>query len=235
MNTQAPQILNDIVEALKGSNLKAIRENNEGRVNSKQDEDQIIAWLKADPRFSDHIKEGQLRGFGDMTVTDAAGVDHVVNIKTSIGGSDNAFSKLGFLWAFTDLSLDDYRKLKIANKITDKKFAELVIAHKCQTLRDYWFLSLDKNDFTHVMVRGVKQITHWVKNPTNNMQISWDKEHSSSDRVAAFDEIFRDVITDGVFRCWAMKAEQWADAINYRKEQLDADTEQLDPQAEAAL
>ncbi len=235
MNTRAPQILNDIVAALKGSNLKAIRENNEGRVNSKQDEDQIIAWLKADPRFADHIKEGQLRGFGDMTVTDAAGVDHVVNIKTSIGGSDNAFSKLGFLWAFTDLSIEDYRKLKIANKITDNRFAELVTQHKCNTDRDYWFLSLDKNDFTHVIVRGVKQITHWVKNPTNNMQISWDKEHRSTDRTDDFDVIFRDVITDGVFRCWSMKAEQWMAAINYRKEQLDANADQSHSQTEAAL
>jgi hypothetical protein len=225
MNTKAPQILNDIVEALKGSNLKAITENNEGRVNSKQDEDQIIAWLKAQPRFAAHIKEGQLRGFGDMTVTDAAGVDHVVNIKTSIGSSDNAFSKLGILWALTDLTIEDYRELKIANKISDKKFAELVIAHKCNTDRDYWFLSLDKNDFSHVMIRGVKQIVNWGKNPTNNLQIAWAAEHLCVARDDDFDTVFNDVITDGVFKCWAMKADQWLAAIRYREEELNAHAE----------
>ena len=160
-----------------------------------------------------------------MTVTDAAGVDHVVNIKTSIGSSDNAFSKLGILWALTDLTIEDYRELKIANKISDKKFAELVIAHKCNTDRDYWFLSLDKNDFSHVMIRGVKQIVNWGKNPTNNLQIAWAAEHLCAARDDDFDTVFNDVITDGVFKCWAMKADQWLAAIRYREEELNAHAE----------
>ena len=43
MNPKAPQILNDIVNALTTSKLKAVTENAEGRVNSKKDEDKIIA------------------------------------------------------------------------------------------------------------------------------------------------------------------------------------------------
>ena len=46
MNPKAPQILNDIVEALKKSNLKAVNENEEGRVNSKKYEDKIIHVIK---------------------------------------------------------------------------------------------------------------------------------------------------------------------------------------------
>ena len=215
MNAKAPQILNDIVEALKKSNLRAVSENSEGRVNSKKDEDKIIAWLQKQPQFAARIKEGVLRSFSDMIVVDDQGIEHVVNIKTSVGSSDNAFSKLGILWALTDLTIEDYKKLKISNKISDTKFAELVIKHKKETDRDYWFLSLDKNNFSHVLVRGVKQITHWGKNPTNNLQIVWNKEHECSPNTNTFDEVFYNVITDGAFRCWANKAAQWKMAIDF--------------------
>jgi hypothetical protein len=217
MNPAAPKILNDIVEALKKSNLKAVNENTEGRVNSKKDEDKIIAWLEKQPKFKNRIKAGVLRSFSDMIVVDYDGSEHVVNIKTSIGSSDNAFSKLGLLWAFTGLTFEQYEDEGIANKISDKKFAELILKHKKETTRDYWFLSLDKKDFSHVMVRGVKQITFWGKNPTNNLQIMWSKEHESPPNTAEFEVVFNNVITNGVFYCWAKKAEQWETAINFYK------------------
>lgn len=220
MNTKAPKILNDIVEALKKANLKAVNENNEGRVNSKKDEDKIIAWLQKQPQFNGRIKEGVLRSFMDMEVEDYDGTTHAVNIKTSVGSSDNAFSKLGILWALTDLTIKDYNEKKISNKISDTKFAELVIKHKKETTRDYWFLSLDKKDFSHVMIRGVKQITHWGKNPTNNLQIMWSKEHACDPNTLTFDEVFYNVITDGAFKCWADKAAQWTKAIEFRNANL---------------
>jgi len=224
MNPAAPKILNDIVEALKKSNLKAVNENTEGRVNSKKDEDKIIAWLEKQPKFKNRIKAGVLRSFSDMIVVDYDGSEHVVNIKTSIGSSDNAFSKLGLLWAFTGLTIKEYEDLGIANKISDKKFAELIIKHKKETTRDYWFLSLDKKDFSHVMVRGVKQITHWGKNPTNNLQIMWSKEHESLPNTNEFEVVFNNVITNGVFYCWAKKAEQWETAINFYKNPVPVKT-----------
>jgi len=220
MNPKAPKILNDIVDAIKKSNLKAVNENSEGRVNSKKDEDKIIAWLQKQPQFKDRIKEGVLRNFMDMEVIDYDGSTHAVNIKTSIGSSDNAFSKLGLLWALTDLTAAQYAELKITNKISDTKFAELVIKHKKETARDYWFLSLDKKDFSHVMVRGVKQITHWGKNPTNNLQIMWSKEHDSEPNTQTFEEVFYNIITDGAFKCWANKAAQWTTAIDYRNKNI---------------
>jgi len=216
MNPAAPKILNDIVEALKKSNLKAVNENAEGRVNSKKDEDKIIAWLQKQSKFKNRIKAGVLRSFSDMIVVDYNGEEHVVNIKTSIGSSDNAFSKLGLLWAFTSLTIEQYAEEKISNKISDKKFAELIIKYKQETDRDYWFLSLDKKDFSHVIVRGVKQITFWGKNPTNNLQIAWSKEHESLPNTDAFELVFNNVITNGVFYCWAEKAKQWKAAIDYR-------------------
>ena len=219
-NSKAPKILNEIANALRNSNLIAESDNTEGRVNSKKDEDKIIAFLKADPRFTDRIVEGALRNFSDMNVIDYDGTEHVVNIKTSVGSSDNAFSKLGLLWALTDLTIEDFRKLKIAKKISDKQFSNLVVKHKKDTPRDYWFLSLDKKDFRHVVVRGVKQITNWGKNPTNNLQINWSLEHKSNPGIDKFDDVFYNVITNGAFKCWSDKAAQWMDAIKYRNDNL---------------
>jgi predicted transport protein len=222
MNPKAPKILNDIVTALQTAGLTAVTEDTEGRVNSKKDEDRIVTWLKAQPKFKHRIREGMLRGFGDMMVVDDADIEHVVNIKTSVGSSDNAFSKLGLLWALTNLTLEQFQEMKIANKISDNKFAELVVKHKAQTDRDYWYLSLDKKDFSKVMVRGVKQINHWGKNPTNNLQIQWDKEHASDLIDRPFDEVFANIISDGAFRCWAMKADQWKVGINHYNAYLKA-------------
>jgi hypothetical protein len=215
MNPKAPEILNDIVAALQTAGLTAVTEDNEGRVNSKKDEDRIVTWLKAQPKFKHRIRSGLLRGFGDMWVVDDADVEHVVNIKTSIGSSDNAFSKLGLLWALTNLTLKQFQEMKIANKISDTKFADLVIKHKADIDRDYWYLSLDKKNFSNVMVRGVKQINHWGKNPTNNLQIQWDKEHASDLIDRPFDEVFANIILDGAFQCWATKADQWKIGINH--------------------
>ena len=77
-NTKAPAILNEIVTALRTSNLKAVNENTEGRVNSKKDEDKIIAWLQRQPQFAGRIKEGVLRSFSDMIAVDDQGIEHVV-------------------------------------------------------------------------------------------------------------------------------------------------------------
>lgn len=221
MNSKAPKILNDIVQALSKSNLKAVTEDVEGRVNSKKDENKIIAWLSKQPQFEGRIKDSPtLRGFADMEVIDDDGVAHMVNIKTSLGYNDNAFSKLGLLWSLTDMTIDDFKSLKINNKVGDKQFADLVLERKKDTNRDYWYLSVDKNDFSKVMVRGVKQIVNWLMNPTNNLQIVWKKEHNCDPGSKPFDEVFEDIITNGVFYCWEQKANHWKSALEHRKKSI---------------
>ena len=212
MNPAAPQILNDIVEALKGAKLTAVTEDDEGRVNSKKDELNVINWLMSQPQFQNNVRPIGLRQFGDMVVTDSQGEDHFVNIKTSIGSSDNAFSKVGFLWAFTDLTIDE-----MPSKISNKKWFELIVKHQADINRDYWFLSLDKSDMSHVIVRGVKQIQHWGRNPTNNMQIAWSKEHQSELKAFTFEQAWQNVIVDGVLFCWEKYCEGMLDGINHRQ------------------
>ena len=215
MNPQAPQILNDIVTALRGANLIAVTEDDEGRVNSKKDENNVIEWLMAQPQFNGAVRPVALRAFGDMIVTDENGTDHYVNIKTSRGSNDNAFSKLGFLWAFTDLPIE-----KMPRSIGNNKWFELITKHRANINRDYWFLSLDKNDMSHVIIRGVKQIQFWGRNPTNNLQINWQKEHANELTSYTFDEAWRNVIVDGVLYCWEKYCEGMLNGIKYRQENI---------------
>jgi hypothetical protein len=212
MNPAAPKILNEMVESLKTAKLIAVTEDDEGRVNSKKDEANVIKWLMEQPQFHGRVREVGLRQFGDMIVTDYDGQDHYVNIKTSAGSSDNAFSKLGFLYAYTDIPVED-----MPSSISDKKWFELMMAHKKDIGRDYWYLMLDKSNMNNVMVRGVKQIQNWVYNPTNNLQVNWKKECTCSPKETSFDQSFKDVVVNGVLYCWEKKVQSMLDGIEYRK------------------
>ena len=104
-----PQILIDIVEILTAEKIKiAEKVEGEGRVASLNDEGTIIRFLQAHPILGKYISSGKARAMGDILVTDYNEVTiHPVNIKTSIGSSDNATSKGGFLYALTDMTLDE--------------------------------------------------------------------------------------------------------------------------------
>jgi hypothetical protein len=217
-----PKILDEIVDSLLSSGLTPDTQLAEGRANSLVDERNVIDWLQKQPQFKGRIESSAARKFGDFWVLDYDDTWHVVNIKTTTAKSpDNAYSKIGLLWAFTDLSLDDFRRIKISSKIKDNRFAELILKHKKEVNRDYWFLYLDKNNFdTTIFIRGLKEITSWNKNPTNNIQIKWYEEKRKTPISLPFDQVFTDVIIDGVFRCWYTKSLQWQDAIDYHKEYL---------------
>ena len=99
-----PKILEDITKAVSDKKIK-IAEGIEGedRVASLKDEGTVIDFLLT-TNLSEYILKDKARKFGDMTVLDYDGqTKYVVNIKTSIGSSDNATSKIGFLYAFTDM------------------------------------------------------------------------------------------------------------------------------------
>lgn len=212
-NPAAPKILNDLVKALQSANIKSVKKSDEGRVDSKNDENNIFNWIKKQPKFKGRVRQAGLRQFGDLVVTDDEGNDHYVNIKTTTGGSDNAFSKLGFLWAFTDLSIENLPK-----SISNDKWFELICKHKKDIGRDYWFLSFNKSNMNEVSLRGVKQIENWAKNPTNNLQINWKKEHETKVKKYTFEEAWERVIIDGVLFCWEKYCYSMLEGIKYRNE-----------------
>lgn len=196
-----PQILIDIVEALKSEKIKiAGKIEGEGRVASLSDEGTIIRFLQAHPILGKYISSGETRGLADMIVTDYNGVTiHPVNIKTSIGSSDNATSKGGFLYSLTDMTLEE-----IPFAMGWDKFYNLLESRRADIEgKDYWFLSVDKNDSSNVMIRGSKQISKYVENanPANLLQINWKKE-KLAEPVNRTWEKSHDTLVNGILRCY---------------------------------
>lgn len=196
-----PQVLLDIADALKTEKIQISEKvEGEGRGGSLHDEGTIKRFLQGHPKFENRIKEVEARGFGDMRVLDYNDETlHVVNIKTSHGSSDNATSKLGFLYAFTDMSYDE-----LPGSIAWKKFHQLLIERKADIpYKDYWFLCVDKTDSSNVMIRGAKQIVNWRENanPSNLLQINWSKEKSCQPANRTYDEAY-EVIINGIVRCF---------------------------------
>ena len=195
--TMIPKILQDVENYLKEYQIK-IRENieGEGRVASLVDEGTVKKALMEDKKLKPYILDAELRGFGDMTVLDYdMKTKYVVNIKTSIGSSDNCFSKIGFVYALTDLQPEDLPK-----SMNFLKFNELIETHKADVPnKDYYFLCVDKNNSSNVLLRGAKQITNWTVNinPQNILQVNWKKEKLSEPTIRTWDEAY-EVLIGGV-------------------------------------
>ena len=191
-----PQVLQDIQDFLKQSVVQ-ISEKVEGepRGGSLKDEGTIKRLLMKHPKFMHYIIYEKPRNFGDMVVLDYdEKTKHVVNIKTSIGKIDNAFSKAGIVYALTDMPLES-----IPRRMNFKKMIELIHTHgKNIPGRDYWFLCVDKNDASNVMIRGARQIRNWTMNinPCNVLQIDWKKEKECLPIHRTWEESYN-VLVDG--------------------------------------
>ena len=189
---QNPKIFKPLVEHLISLELQmsgAVE--GEGRAASLKDEGIIKRALK-DSQFGDKICDQPARRFGDMTVLDDDGVMHVVNIKTSKGGKDNCFSKCGIVYALTDLAADE-----IPKQINFKKMYELIKNHKADIpQKDYWYLCVNKENTSEIMVRGLKQIRNFVVNinPSNILQIDWKKEKMCEPVERTWDEAYETII-----------------------------------------
>ena len=197
-----PKILKDVAEIIRKEKIvisEAVE--GEGRGGSLKDEGTIIRFLENDPILGEYILSEEARRFGDMTVLDYDGeTKYVVNIKTSIGSSDNATSKIGFLYALTDMEPEEMPK-----NMNWKKFMELLNDRKADIpTKDYWFLCVDKNNSSNVMIRGAKQINCWTENanPANMLQIGWKKEKELTPIERTYDESY-EVLVGGIKRCIA--------------------------------
>lgn len=202
MNTKAPKVLNDIVQFLQAAKIQISEKvEGEGRGGSLKDEGTIKRLLQAQPKFKNHVFDVPPRRFGDMLVKDyKTNQMHVVNIKTSIGSADNATSKMGFLYAFTDIAYDE-----LPGSMNWRKFDQLLKSRRADIPnKDYWFLCVDKNDTSNVMIRGCKQINFYGENanPSNLLQINWSKEKTVPPANRTYDQAY-DVIIMGIARCYA--------------------------------
>lgn len=193
-NIILPPILKEMEEFLKSKNIQC-HENveGEGRAASLMDEG-IIKKLLIE-KYPDNIINQGARMLGDVLVRDNDGEIYPVNIKTSLGGTDNSFSKGGFIFALTNLNID-----QIPLSMNFVKMKRLIDENRCDNpMKDYWFLCVDKKTCS-VMIRGAKQINHWVVNinPSNILQINWKLEKQCDPILRNGDDAYNVLIENGV-------------------------------------
>ena len=65
--------------------------------------------------------------------------------------------------------------------------------------KDYWFLCVDKNNSSNILIRGTKQINNWVPNinPSNVLQVNWKKEKLLPPAERTYEETL-EIIIGGV-------------------------------------
>jgi hypothetical protein len=195
---KTPQILLDVVKYLKTNKLVAESKiNGEGRMASLKDEEVIIEFLKKNKTFSKYVIDVEARKAGDFYLLDYDKVTiHIVNIKTTSGTTDNATCKIGFLWAFTNMKLDE-----LPGNITLKNWYNLMTNRKSNIPnRDYWYLTFDKRNMSNVFLRGAKQIVNWKYNPSNFLQIAWKTEWETKEQSYSFEESYSNIM-DGMKEC----------------------------------
>lgn len=188
-----PLILKDVEEFLQTKNIQC-HENveGEGRAASLMDEGIIKRLLIQ--KFPNNIINQSARKLGDILIKDNDGVIYPVNIKTSLGGTDNCFSRGGFVFALTHLNLEN-----IPSSMNLRKMKNLIDDNRCDNpMKDYWFLCVDKKS-SSVMIRGAKQINHWVVNinQSNILQINWAKEKTCDPVLRNGDDAYK-VLIGGV-------------------------------------
>ena len=194
-----PKILKDIKNYLKKYQIQ-ISENieGEGRGGSLKDEGSIKRALLENKKLNPHILSVKARGMGDMIVLDYdKKTKYVVDIKTSLGNNDNCFTKRGIVYAFTKLSIE-----KAPASMNWERFNNLIEENKDDIFgKDYWFLCVDKNDSSNVLLRGAKQINTWTINinPSNILQINWGREKDLKPAKRTWNEAY-DVIINKVKR-----------------------------------
>jgi len=150
-------------------------QNEDGRINSCMDEENIILLLIE--KFNKRIIKPKIRMWYDILAFDYMYGWIPINIKTSTTKtSDNTGNLAMCVYSFTDEILDFNKyytngimSVVLFNKLKNKKFNTY---HK----KDYYFIVLNKKNSRDIIINSVKGLTILTPNINNlPFQIIWDK------------------------------------------------------------
>jgi len=163
-----------IKEYLKTQTIKFSCENEDGRINSCFDEDEIIKSLVK--KFDDRIKRPKIRMWYDILAFDYRYGWIPINIKTTTTKTNDNTGNLAMcVYAYTDENLDinkSYNNGKMSEilfqKIKNKKYNKI---HK----KDYYFLVLNKTKTNDIIINSLKGLSTLSPNVNNlPFQIIWN-------------------------------------------------------------
>jgi len=170
-----PLILYKIQHFLELQSFQFSSLNEDGRLNSCLDEDEIIKILI--DKFNDKIKKPKIRMWYDILVYDYFYGWLPVNIKTTTTTtSDNTGNLAMCVYAYTDEKLDlnkAYENGKMSTILLDKLEKK---TYNKNNKKDYYFIVLNKNNSSNVIINSVKGLLLLTPNINNlPFQVNWSK------------------------------------------------------------
>ena len=185
-----PMIMYSIQKYLQSMNIQFSSQNDDGRINSCADEDEIIKLLIQ--KFNDKIKKPKSRMWYDILAYDYLYGWLPINIKTTnTYTSDNTGNFAMCVYAYTDekLCLDidkSYENGKMSllflEKIKNKQYNYI-------QKKDYYFLVLNKSNCKDIIINSVKGLNKLTPNINNlPFQVCWDKN-----RIFHYDSIHKKI------------------------------------------
>jgi hypothetical protein len=177
---QLPLIMYKIKKHLKLQVFQFSTQNEDGRINSCIDEDEVIKLLIE--KFGEKIKKPKIRMWYDILAFDYMYGWVPINIKTTTTiTSDNTGNLAMCVYAYTNEILDihmdkSYENGKMSNilfnKLKNKKY-------NTNNKKDYYFIVLNKTDASDIIVNSVKGLTILTPNINNlPFQVCWDKNRT---------------------------------------------------------
>jgi hypothetical protein len=174
---QLPLIMYIIQKYLKIQAFKFSTQNEDGRINSCIDEEEVIKLLIE--KFGEKIKKPKIRMWYDILAFDYMYGWIPINIKTTTTiTNDNTGNLAMCVHAYTNEILDIHRDKSYENgKMSDILFNKLKNKkYNTNNKKDYYFIVLNKSDSSDVIINSVKGLTILTSNINNlPFQICWDK------------------------------------------------------------
>lgn len=170
-----PLIMYKIKKYLKTTFFQFSTQNEDGRINSCIDEDEIIKLLI--DFFGNKIKKPKIRMWYDILAFDYMYGWIPINIKTTTTlTSDNTGNLAMCVYSYTDemLNIDkSYENGKMSEilfeKLKEKKYNK-------NNKKDYYFVVLNKRDENDIIINSVKGLTILTPNINNlPFQVNWNK------------------------------------------------------------
>lgn len=203
-----PSVMYSIQRYLKTQAFVFSTQNEDGRINSCNDEDEIIKLLEKN--FGKRIIKPKIRMWYDILAFDYLYGWIPINIKsTTTKTSDNTGNLAMCVYAYTDHILDlhtfkSYENGKMSTILFDKLKDN---RYNCNHKKDYYFIVMNKQDASDIIVNSVKGLTTLTANINNlPFQVCWDKN-----RTFQFEKVKRRI--DLFIKCLQKPKPSWKETF----------------------
>ena len=174
---QLPLLMYQIQKYLKLQAFQCSTQNEDGRINSCFDEEEVIKLLVE--KFGNKIRKPGIRMWYDILAFDTIYGWIPINIKTTTTKTSDNIGNLALcVYAYTDEVLDIHRDKTyengemsniLFNKLQNKKYNK-------NYKKDYYFIVVNKLDASDIIVNSIKGLTILTPNANNlPFQVNWSK------------------------------------------------------------